>query len=81
MFNILSLLNKKNISLIFYVNLLLCVGMVWAYLNNRMLWAYTDLLNASKTNCMHFNRLLTAPSCPNSITTLDSSDLRVCGQQ
>jgi hypothetical protein len=33
------------------------------------------LLNASKTKCMLFNRLLPAPSCPTSITTLDRSDL------
>ena len=34
------------------------------------------LLNASKTKCMLFNRLLPAPSCPTSITTLEGSDLK-----
>jgi hypothetical protein len=33
------------------------------------------LLNASKTTCMLFNRLLPAPARPSSITTLDGSDL------
>ena len=33
------------------------------------------LLNASKTKCMLFNRLLPAPALPSSITTLDGSDL------
>ena len=33
------------------------------------------LLNASKTKCMLFNRLLPASFCPTSITTLDGSDL------
>uniref|UniRef100_A0A8C7L5R6 Reverse transcriptase domain-containing protein n=1 Tax=Oncorhynchus kisutch TaxID=8019 RepID=A0A8C7L5R6_ONCKI len=33
------------------------------------------LLNASKTKCMLFNRLLPAPARPSSITTLDGSDL------
>ena len=33
------------------------------------------LLNAINTKCMLFNRLLPAPSCPTSITTLDGSDL------
>ena len=33
------------------------------------------LLNASKTNCMLFNRLLLAPARSSSITTLDGSDL------
>uniref|UniRef100_A0A8K9VC74 Reverse transcriptase domain-containing protein n=1 Tax=Oncorhynchus mykiss TaxID=8022 RepID=A0A8K9VC74_ONCMY len=33
------------------------------------------LLNASKTKCMLFNRLLPAPARPTSITTLDGSDL------
>ena len=32
------------------------------------------LLNASKTKCMLFNRLLPATACPTSITTLDGSD-------
>ena len=33
------------------------------------------LLDASKTKCMLFNRSLSAPACPTSITTLDCSDL------
>ena len=33
------------------------------------------LLNARKTKCMLFNRLLPAPSHPTSITTLNGSDL------
>ena len=33
------------------------------------------LLNANKTKCMLFNRLLPAPSRPTSITTLDGADL------
>jgi hypothetical protein len=32
------------------------------------------LLNASKTKCMFFNRLLPAPARPSSIITLDGSD-------
>jgi hypothetical protein len=38
------------------------------------------LLNASKTKCMLFNRLLPAPACPTSITTLDGCDLEYIGQ-
>ena len=36
------------------------------------------LLNASKTKCMLFNRLLPTPAHPNSITTLDGSDIGIC---
>jgi hypothetical protein len=32
------------------------------------------LLNASKTKCISFNRSLTAPASPTSITTVDGSD-------